>query len=119
MDKSVYIWLEGVQQFLVTNVHQMFLDVLMSAGIFVFGLFMWLLYRLLRFSLDLVQTDIEYLPLFAGFIYIMGKWLFNSLNGLHAPFVYTVIILIYYYRYKMTYTPNLRNKIIRWNDSGQ
>ena len=108
--QSVYIWLEGVQQFLVTNVHQMFLDVLMSAGIIVFGFFMWLLYRLFRYSIDLAQVNIEYLPLFAGFIYVMGKWLFNSLNGLHAPFVYTVFILIYYYRYKMTDMPNRKLK---------
>ena len=98
--QSVYVWVDGSTQYLVTNVHQMFLDVLMSAGIVTFGLFVWLLARSLKYVYILVEQNIQFLPLFAGFVYIMGKWLFNSLNGLHAPFVYTVFILIYYFYYK-------------------
>ena len=95
--QSVYLWVDAGTQYLVTNVHQMFLDVLMSAGIFVFGLFIYFIYLLFSYVQKLLQTDIKYLSLFAGLLFIMGKWFFNSLNGLHAPFVYTVVILIYYY----------------------
>jgi hypothetical protein len=95
--QSVYLWLEEGTQYLVTNVHQMFLDVLMSAGIVVFGIFIVLLVRQVKYSLDLLKQRTDYLVLFAGLLFIFGKWLFNSLNGLHAPFVYTVFILILAY----------------------
>lgn len=101
--QSVYLWVEQGTQYLVTNVHQMYLDVLMSAGFIVFGLFMWLLARLVKYSIILVKDNISYLPLFSALIYTMGKWLFNSLNGLHAPFVFTTIILIYYFYYTNHY----------------
>ena len=75
----------------------MFLDVLMSGGIFVFGLFMFLLFQQFKYVFHLMKLDVRYVSLFAGLLFIMGKWLFNSLNGLHAPFVYTVFVLITYH----------------------
>jgi hypothetical protein len=95
--QSVYLWLDGQTQYLVTNVHQMFLDVLMSGGIVVFGVFMFLLVQQFRYVFQLMKQDVRYLSLFAGLLFIIGKWFFNSLNGLHAPFVYTVFILITYH----------------------
>lgn len=95
--QSVYLWVDQGTQYLVTNVHQMFLDVLMSAGVVVFALFVYFIYLLFKYSLQLVKSDLAYLSLFASLLFIMGKWFFNSLNGLHAPFVYTVPILIYYF----------------------
>jgi hypothetical protein len=95
--QSVYLWLDGSTQYLVTNVHQMFLDVLMSGGIVVFGVFIFLLVQQFRYVFKLMKYDVRYVSLFAGLLFIMGKWLFNSLNGLHAPFVYTVFILITYH----------------------
>ena len=95
--QSVYLWLDGSTQYLVTNVHQMFLDILMSGGIFVFGIFSFLIAQQFRYVFKLMKHDVRYVSLFAGLLFIMGKWLFNSLNGLHAPFVYTVFILITYH----------------------
>ena len=95
--QSVYLWVDAGTQYLVTNVHQMFFDVLMSAGIFVFGLFMYFLYLQFKYVLSLVNQNLRYLSLFSALLFIMGKWLFNSLNGLHAPFIYTVPILIFTY----------------------
>ena len=95
--QSVYIWVDAGTQYLVTNVHQMFFDVLMSSGIIVFGLFVYFIYLQFKYVLTLVSQDLRYLSLFSALLFIMGKWLFNSLNGLHAPFVYTVPILIFTY----------------------
>jgi hypothetical protein len=95
--QSVYLWLDGETQYLVTNVHQMFLDILMSGGIVVFSVFMYLLIQQFRYVFTLMKQDVRYVSLFAGLLFIMGKWLFNSINGLHAPFVYTVFILITYH----------------------
>jgi hypothetical protein len=92
--QSVYIWVEGTVQYLVTNVHQMYLDVLMSAGIFVFGVFVYGIIQFLKMSYRLVVFDINNIILFSGLIFILTKWFFNSLNGLHAPFVYVVFFLI-------------------------
>jgi hypothetical protein len=95
--QSVYLWLDEGTQYLVTNVHQMFLDVLMSGGIVVFAAFVFLLVQQFRFVFQLMKLDIKYVTLFAGLLFVMGKWLFNSLNGLHAPFVFVVFILITYH----------------------
>jgi hypothetical protein len=95
--QSVYLWLDGQTQYLVTNVHQMFLDVLMSGGIVVFGVFLFLLAKQFQYVLILTKQDIRFVSLLAGLLFIIGKWFFNSLNGLHAPFVYTVFILITYH----------------------
>ena len=92
--QSVYIWVEGTTQYLVTNVHQMYLDVLMSAGIVVFIAFLYSVYSFIKMSYRLVLQDINYIILFSGLIFILTKWFFNSLNGLHAPFVYVVFFLI-------------------------
>jgi hypothetical protein len=95
--QSVYLWLDEGTQYLVTNVHQMFFDVLMSGGIVVFAAFVFLLVQQFRYVFQLMKLDLKFLPLFAGLLFIMGKWLFNSLNGLHAPFVFVVFILITYH----------------------
>jgi hypothetical protein len=95
--QSVYLWLDEGTQYLVTNVHQMFLDVLMSGGIVVFAAFVFLLVQQFRYVFQLMKLDIKYVTLFAGLLFVMGKWLFNSLNGLHAPFVFVVFILITYH----------------------
>jgi hypothetical protein len=95
--QSVYLWVDAGTQYLVTNVHQMFFDVLMSAGIVVFALFIYFLYLQFKYVFVLLSQDIKYLSLFSALLFIMGKWLFNSLNGLHAPFVYTVPVLIFTY----------------------
>jgi hypothetical protein len=95
--QSVYLWVDAGTQYLVTNVHQMFFDVLMSAGIVVFALFIYFLYLQFKYVFVLLSQDIKYLSLFSALLFIMGKWLFNSLNGLHAPFVYTVPVLIFAY----------------------
>lgn len=102
--QSVYFWVDGATSYLVTNVHQMFLDVLMSAGIFVFGMFVYFLYRLFKYSLILANQNLKFLSLFAALLFVMGKWFFNSLNGLHAPFVFTIAVLIYYHYYNETNT---------------
>jgi hypothetical protein len=68
----------------------------MSGGIVVFIVFMYLLVQQFRYVFTLMAHDVRYVSLFAGLLFIMGKWLFNSLNGLHAPFVYTVFVLITY-----------------------
>jgi O-antigen ligase len=75
----------------------MFLDVLMSGGIVVFGVFIFLLVQQFRYVFKLMALNVRYVSLFAGLLFIMGKWLFNSLNGLHSPFVFTVFILITYH----------------------
>jgi len=93
----VYLWLDEGTQYLVTNVHQMFLDVLMSGGIVVFAAFVFLLVQQFRYVFQLMKLDVKYVTLFAGLLFVMGKWLFNSLNGLHAPFVFVVFILITYH----------------------
>jgi hypothetical protein len=101
--QSVYLWLEGDIQYLVTNVHQMYLDVLMSGGIVVFAVFIYLIYTQILFAYRLVQYNLNYLILFSGLIFTLTKWFFNSLNGLHAPFVYTTFLLItslYYLNHK-------------------
>jgi O-antigen ligase len=95
--QSVYLWVDAGTQYLVTNVHQMFFDVLMSAGIVVFALFIYFLYLQFKYVFVLLSQDIKHLSLFSALLFIMGKWLFNSLNGLHAPFVYTVPVLIFTY----------------------
>jgi hypothetical protein len=95
--QSVYIWRDGINEYLVTNVHQMFLDVLMSGGIVVFSVFIFLIIQQFRYVFRLMTYDVRYVTLFAGLLFIMGKWFFNSLNGLHAPFVYTVFVLITYH----------------------
>jgi hypothetical protein len=95
--QSVYLWLDNETQYLVTNVHQMFFDVLMSGGIVVFVAFMYLLVQQFRYVFQLMKLNIKYVTLFAGLLFIMGKWLFNSLNGLHAPFVLVVFMLITYH----------------------
>jgi O-antigen ligase len=95
--QSVYLWLDEGTQYLVTNVHQMYLDVLMSGGIVVFASFIFLLVQQFRYVFQLMKLDIKYVTLFAGLLFIMGKWFFNSLNGLHAPFVLIVFILITYH----------------------
>ena len=92
--QSVYLWLEDSTQYLVTNVHQMYLDVLMSGGIVVFGVFLYLLVKQVQFLLILLKANIANIVLLSGFIFVITKWFFNSLNGLHAPFVYTVFFLI-------------------------
>jgi hypothetical protein len=60
----------------------MFFDVLMSGGIVVFGVFIFLLVQQFRYVFKLMKYDVRYVSLFAGLLFIMGKWLFNSLNGL-------------------------------------
>jgi len=100
--QSVYLWLEGETQYLVTNVHQMYLDVLMSGGIVVFAVFIYLLYKQALFTYRLVQYNINYLIFFSGLVFTLSKWFFNSLNGLHAPFVFSTFLLItslYYFHY--------------------
>jgi O-antigen ligase len=95
--QSVYLWLDEGTQYLVTNVHQMFLDVLMSGGIVVFAAFVFLLVQQFRYAFQLMKLDFKYVTLFAGLLFVMGKWLFNSLNGLHAPFVLVVFMLVTYH----------------------
>jgi hypothetical protein len=105
--QSVYIWVEGTTQYLVTNVHQMYLDVLMSAGIVVFIAFMYGVIQFIKMSYQLVLHDVNNILLFSGLIFILTKWFFNSLNGLHAPFVYVVLFMILY-RYMFRTNPKLR-----------
>jgi ABC-type xylose transport system permease subunit len=71
--------------------------VLMSGGIVVFASFIFLLVQQFRYVFQLMKLDVKYVTLFAGLLFIMGKWFFNSLNGLHAPFVLIVFILITYH----------------------
>jgi hypothetical protein len=92
--QSVYLWLEGTTQYLVTNVHQMYLDVLMSGGIVVFLVFLYLLVKQVQFSLALISWNPQHLILFSALVFTLTKWFFNSLNGLHAPFVYSTFFLI-------------------------
>ena len=92
--QSVYIWQTETTQFLVTNVHQMYLDILMSLGIFGFGIFMYFLYQLSQMALKLSKSNMIYIPLLSALMFTFTKWFFNSLNGLHAPFIYLIAVLI-------------------------
>ncbi|XMB85741.1 O-antigen ligase family protein [Mycoplasmatota bacterium WC44] len=94
--QSVFIWQHGAESYLVTNVHNQYVDILLSGGIVVFGIFMYLLIKQFTYASRLVKSDITNISLLAALIFITTKWMFNSLNAIHSPFVLIVFILISY-----------------------
>ena len=94
--QSVYIWTAETTSYLVTNVHNMYLDILFSGGIVVFITFITLLVRQFIFALRLVKYDTKNIVLLSGMVFILVKWMFNSLNAIHSPFIIMVFVLISY-----------------------
>ncbi len=84
--------------YMVTNVHNMYIDVLFSGGIFVFVGFMFLLVKQFIYGFKLANADIKNVVILAAMVFIVFKWMFNSLNAVHSPFVLMVFI-INSYRY--------------------
>lgn len=96
MGQSVYAWDSETLHFIVSNTHNQYIDILFSGGIFVFFIFMLLLYKQYTYVIKLVKYDINNIVLLAGLIFISVKWLFNSINAAHSPFVLMVFALISY-----------------------
>jgi|GEM_PF-4060561 len=94
MSMAVFPVFDGSITYLATNVHNQYLDVLISGGIFVFAMFIYLLVKQFIYAWKITKYDINNLPLMSALIFIYVKWIFNSLNALHSPFVLLVFILI-------------------------
>lgn len=94
--QSVYIWTAETTSYLVTNVHNMYLDVLFSGGIFVFIAFIALLVKQFIYALKLTKYDTKNVILLSGLVFVMVKWMFNSLNAIHSPFIMMIFVLISY-----------------------
>lgn len=94
--QSVYIWQAETTSYLVTNVHNMYLDVLFSGGIVVFLVFMVLLVKQYIYAFRLAKHDVSNVVLLAGLVFVCTKWLFNSLNAIHSPFIVLLIIVLNY-----------------------
>lgn len=94
--QSVYIWNAETTSYLVTNVHNMYLDVLFSGGLIVFGVFMTLLVKQYIYAFKLAKYDVKNVVLLSGLVFISVKWLFNSLNAVHSPFIVLLLIVLNY-----------------------
>lgn len=93
---SVYTWDSESLHFLVSNAHNQYLDILLSSGIIVFTIFLTLFGRLFMYAIKLVKYDINNIILLACLIFISVKWMFNSLNASHSPYILMVFALIAY-----------------------
>ncbi len=102
--QSVFIWETDVTSYLVTNVHNMYLDILFSGGIFVFVIFIVLLVKQFIYALRLSKYDVQNVVLLSAITFILVKWMFNSLNAIHSPFIIMVFIInsYRYMEYKKT-----------------
>ncbi|QVK20615.1 O-antigen ligase family protein [Mycoplasmatota bacterium] len=92
--QSVFIMEEAGKTYLATNVHNQYIDVLLSGGIVVFGIFVFLLVKQMIYAFKIVKYDINNISLLAALVFIYVKWFFNSLNALHSPFILIVFVLI-------------------------
>lgn len=99
--QSVYMWDSETMHYLVSNTHNQYIDILLSSGIIVFLIFITLLYRQFVYVIKLVKYDINNIVLLSSLIFICTKWIFNSLNAIHSPFVFIVFVLISYRYMKM------------------
>ena len=102
--QSVFVWETDVNVALITNVHNMYLDILFSAGIFVFVIFIVLLVKQFIYALKLAKYDVKNVVLLSAITFILVKWMFNSLNAVHSPFIIMVFIInsYRYMEYKKT-----------------
>lgn len=103
--QSAYFWDTETTQYVVTNAHNQYLDILLSSGIIVFFIFILLLFYQFKYAVRLVKYDITNLALLSSLIFISIKWLFNSINAIQSPFILMVFVLISY-RYMEMKNPN-------------
>lgn len=94
--QSVFVWDSETMHYVVTNTHNQYIEILLSSGIVVFLIFIILLYRQFIYAIRLVNYDMNNIALLASLIFIGIKWIFNSLNASHSPFVLIVFVLISY-----------------------
>lgn len=99
--QSVYMWDSETMHYLVSNTHNQYIDILLSSGIIVFLIFITLLYRQFVYAIKLLKYDIQNIVLLSSLIFICAKWIFNSLNAIHSPFIFIVFVLISYRYMKM------------------
>lgn len=99
--QSVYMWNSETTHYIVSNTHNQYIDILLSSGIIVFFIFIILLYRQFIYAIKLVKYDINNIVLLSSLIFICIKWMFNSLNAIHSPFIFIVFVLISYRYMKM------------------
>lgn len=100
--QNVFTYNTDSMHYLVSNAHNQYIEVLVSSGIVVFFIFILLLYRQFVYAVKLLNHNISNIVLLTSLIFISVKWLFNSLNASHSPFVFLVFILISYRYYEMT-----------------
>lgn len=100
--QSVYIYDTESVHFLVTNAHNQYIDVLLSSGVIVLGIFIVLIYRQFRYAIKLLNYDIRNIVYLTCLIFITVKWLFNSMNTSHSPYIFLVFILISYQYHELS-----------------
>lgn len=92
--QSVFKWNSSTTHYIVTNSHNQYIGTLLSGGIIVFVIFIILFVKQFIYALRLTIYDINNIVLLSALIFISVKWLFNSLNASHSPFVLMVFSLI-------------------------
>lgn len=94
--QGVFFWNTEESITLITNVHNQYLEILLSGGVILFGIFISLLVRQFIYVFKLIKYNIDNVVLLSALIFICIKWLFNSLNATHSPFIFMVFVLISY-----------------------
>lgn len=92
--QGVYFWNTEESIILITNVHNQYLEILLSGGVILFGIFISLLVRQFIYVFKLIKYNIDNVVLLSALIFICIKWMFNSLNVIHSPFILMVFVLI-------------------------
>lgn len=94
--QSVFVWNSYTMHYLVSNTHNQYIDILLSGGIVVFSIFIILLYKQFVYVIKLVKYNTNNIVLLSCLIFICTKWMFNSFNAIHSPFILMVFVLISY-----------------------
>ena len=108
--QSVFMWGSNTTQYIVTNSHNQYIETLLSGGVIVFSILMILLYKQFMYVIRLVKYDINNIALLSCLIFICVKWMFNSLNASHSPFVLMVFVLISYRYMEMKSDETIQKK---------
>ena len=96
MGQSVFAWDSDTMHYLVSNTHNQYIDILLSGGIVVFSIFITLLYKQFMYVIKLIKYNTNNIVLLSCLIFICTKWMFNSFNAIHSPFILMVFVLISY-----------------------
>lgn len=94
--QGVFFWNTEESITLITNVHNQYLEILLSGGIILFSVFISLLVKQFIYVFKLIKYNVDNVVLLSALIFICIKWLFNSLNATHSPFIFMVFVLISY-----------------------